>query len=449
MLTVVYDFKKNQMPDIPEATHAFVVKGFNHLGRLDQQQLRQYIVKHKLNLSLNESVTHTSDETRHVVTHLQEFMQARENRRPQWYQSLIGWLAIFFMFAFPVYIAYHFSDWLQNQYIAPWIERISQYDLFQQSVVQALMFGDYGVLSLGTYSLVWSLPVVILLSFSTALIEQSHVKQYMIWSISPTMEKMGLDGTDIIPVLEGFGCNAAAIVQAGHQCRACTRSKCMSLISFGSSCSYQIGATLSIFNVSHHSWLFAPYLMLVFIGGVIHNKIWYRDETPFIPYSVAVGQKIQWPDLKNVGSQMWETVKMFIFQAMPIFIGICLIASTLALTPILTMISKIFVPILMLLHIPHDLSVGILFSMIRKDGMLLFNMGGGSVIQSLSAWQVLLLVFFSSTFTACSVTMTMVMRQLGLREGGKMILRQMATSVCCIALLGVITFVVLQWTSIL
>lgn len=87
--------------------------------------------------------------------------------------------------------------------------------------------------------------------------------------------------------------------------------------------------------------------------------------------------------------------------------------------------------------------------MIRKDGMLLFNMGGGSVIQSLSAWQVLLLVFFSSTFTACSVTMTMVMRQLGLREGGKMILRQMATSVCCIALLGVITFVVLQWTSIL
>ncbi len=52
-------------------------------------------------------------------------------------------------------------------------------------------------------------------------------------------------------------------------------------------------------------------------------------------------------------------------------------------------------------------------------------MNGGTLIQRLSAFQLLLLVFFSSTFTACSVTMTMLMRRLGSILGIKMIMKQM------------------------
>ena len=121
--------------------------------------------------------------------------------------------------------------------------------------MQHIFFGDYGVLSLGTYSFVWALPVVVLISLSSAIVEQSHLKDWITWAIEPTMIRIGLNGEDIIPLLEGFGCNAAAITQAGHQCHTCTKSQCMSLISFGSSCSYQIGATLSIFSVAGHSWL--------------------------------------------------------------------------------------------------------------------------------------------------------------------------------------------------
>lgn len=80
--------------------------------------------------------------------------------------------------------------------------------------------------------------------------------------------------------------------------------------------------------------------------------------------------------------------------------------------------------------------------MIRKDGMLLFNMHDGQLIQQLSAWKLLLLVFFSSTFTACSVTITMLIRQLGWREGLRITVKQMITSVCCVGLLGVVTIAV-------
>ena len=69
-----------------------------------------------------------------------------------------------------------------------------------------------------------------MISLSTALVDISHLKHHLVWSIEPTMLRLGLHGADIIPLLEGFGCNAAAITQATHQCHQCTKLQCMSLV---------------------------------------------------------------------------------------------------------------------------------------------------------------------------------------------------------------------------
>ena len=231
----------------------------------------------------------------------------------------------------------------------------------------------------------------------------------------------------------------------------------MSLVSFGTACSYQIGATLSIFNASQQSWLFLPYLCMIFIGGIIHNKLWYSHQTHMTTQSVFQRQPVRWPKPKLLLKAAWKSIQMFIVQALPIFIVICLIVSLLSLTPILTFISKAFIPLLWLLDVPTQLAPGILFSMIRKDGMLLFNTNGGTLIQRLSAFQLLLLVFFSSTFTACSVTMTMLIRRLGSILGIKMIMKQMISSTLCVIVL-VITMLsiakisdlgVMLWKSLL
>ncbi|ARJ50775.1 nucleoside recognition domain-containing protein [Staphylococcus lutrae] len=439
MLTVVYDLFSGRVTPIPQGPHQLQLCGWNKLDPVEQQALKRWIIKHRLEVSLKHPVPSHHEQTQYIVRQLQLFWHEQQAQRPTLLQTVLGWLCIFGMFALPVYGAYHFSEWFQNHYIAPWITRIAQAPVFEASLVQALLFGDYGVLSLGTYSLVWALPVVVLLSLSTALINQSHLKPTIIWAITPTMRKVGLAGTDIIPVLEGFGCNAAAIVQAGHQCHHCTKARCMSLISFGTSCSYQIGATLSIFNVAHQSWLFLPYIALVLIGGVIHNRLWYpTTSTALIPMQPLQRQTLVWPSFRRTVFEMWGSVRMFILQALPIFIAICFLASSLALTPLLEGVSQLFIPILNLLQLPHELSPGLLFSMIRKDGMLLFNLDHGSIIQKVSAIQLLVLVFFSSTFTACSVTMTMVLRQLGIREGCRMILRQMVTSLIIVVLCGIL-----------
>ncbi|WP_256089693.1 restriction endonuclease subunit S, partial [Staphylococcus aureus] len=75
-----------------------------------------------------------------------------------------------------------------------------------------------------------------------------------------------------------------------------------------------------------------------------------------------------------------------------------------------------------------ELSPGILFSMIRKDGMLLFNLHQGALLPGMTATQLLLLVFFRSTFTACSVTMTMLLKHLGGQSALNLIGKQMVPS---------------------
>ncbi|HDD5564433.1 TPA: ferrous iron transporter B [Staphylococcus aureus] len=413
MLEVKYDMRTGHYTPIPNEPHYLVISHADKLNATEKAKLRLLIIKQKLDISLAESVVSSPIASEHVIEQLTLFQHERRHLRPKISATFLAWLLIFLMFALPIGIAYQFSDWFQNQYVSAWIEYLTQTTLLNHDILQHILFGDYGVLSLGTYSLVWALPVVILISLSTAIIDQTGFKSWMIWAIEPSMLRIGLQGNDIVPLLEGFGCNAAAISQAAHQCHTCTKTQCMSLISFGSSCSYQIGATLSIFSVAGKSWLFMPYLILVLLGGILHNRIWLKKNN----------QQLSVP--------------------LPIFITICLIVSILSLTPILNVLSQIFTPILSLLGISSELSPGILFSMIRKDGMLLFNLHQGALLQGMTATQLLLLVFFSSTFTACSVTMTMLLKHLGGQSALKLIGKQMLTSLSLVIGVGIIVKIVM------
>lgn len=276
MLEVKYDMRTGHYTPIPNEPHYLVISHADKLTATEKAKLRLLIIKQKLDISLAESVVSSPIASEHVIEQLTLFQHERRHLRPKISATFLAWLLIFLMFALPIGIAYQFSDWFQNQYVSAWIEYLTQTTLLNHDILQHILFGDYGVLSLGTYSLVWALPVVILISLSTAIIDQTGLKSWMIWAIEPSMLWIGLQGNDIVPLLEGFGCNAAAISQAAHQCHTCTKTQCMSLISFGSSCSYQIGATLSIFSVAGKSWLFMPYLILVLLGGILHNRIWLK-----------------------------------------------------------------------------------------------------------------------------------------------------------------------------
>ncbi|MCD1018225.1 ferrous iron transporter B, partial [Staphylococcus aureus] len=176
---------------------------------------------------------------------------------------------------------------------------------------------------------------------------------------------------------------------------------------------------------------------------ILHNRIWLKKNDQQLSVPLPYDRQLHMPNIRQMLLQMWQNIQMFIVQALPIFITICLIVSILSLTPILNVLSQIFTPILSLLGISSELSPGILFSMIRKDGMLLFNLHQGALLQGMTATQLLLLVFFSSTFTACSVTMTMLLKHLGGQSALKLIGKQMVTSLSLVIGVGIIVKIVM------
>ncbi|MFD1452811.1 nucleoside recognition domain-containing protein [Oceanobacillus sojae] len=352
---------------------------------------------------------------------------------------LLACLFIFAMFALPVFGAFLFVSWLEpiaDQYLLdPIVAWVNQAPAFLADI----LIGDYGIITLGSYSFLWAFPVVLLISIMTSLTEETGIQEHVTNALDPWLRKIGLTGRDLLPVITGFGCNVVAVFQT-RGCSSCTRTSCVSLIAFGSACSYQIGATLSIFNAAHAPLLFIPYLFILFIVGAIHTRIWNRDEanelTRIAPLPYI--QKINWQAFawKVAGS-----IKQFLLQAMPIFLVICLVASVLQTVGVLSVFSWLAAPILYLFALPVEAAPGLIFSFIRKDGLLVLNEGQGSLLMDMSLSQIFILVYLASTLSACLVTLFTIGKELGWKNSLSIGGKQMLTSVVSAAVLaGVLYF---------
>jgi ferrous iron transport protein B len=360
------------------------------------------------------------------LPHLQTDPQVTlfENKRVGPWLAL-GCMAL--MFALPVYAAYAFASWAQPLVDELAITPLKTLAESWPTFAQVMLTGGYGVMTLGWYSFLWAFPVVVLISLSVALVEETGLKDRITAALDPPLRRCGLSGRDLIPVLTGFGCNVVAVFQS-RSCSACTRKACVSLIAFGSACSYQIGATLSLFGAAGQPGLFLPYLVALLGVGMVHTRLWHG--------ALAVGESqplherafLQRPSMQAVGWRMRSALWQFLLQAMPIFILICVVAALLEHWGVIAWLSAVCAPGLALFGLPEESAAGIMFSILRKDGLLTLNMNEGGLLGQMGAGQIFVLVWLASTLTACLVTLWTVRRELGWRFAAQVGGRQAATS---------------------
>jgi Fe2+ transport system protein B len=324
----------------------------------------------------------------------------------------IAALALVLLFSVPIWLAFQIADilqpWVDEAVIAPMKAALNGLP----PLPTTLLVGRYGLLTLGWYSFLWAFPVVVLIGLATAMAQESGLKDRITASLDPWLRHVGLSGRDLIPVLAGFGCNVVAVFQS-RSCSLCTRKSCVSLITFGSACSYQIGASLSLFGSSGHSWLFGPYILLLFLVGAVHTRLWHGDLTPDVARPLSERSFLQWPRWEAVRWRLRAVTRQFLWQAMPIFLAICLVAAFLEETGLLSRLASTLSAAMAVFDLPADVAPGIVFSILRKDGLLVLNQGEGDLLQNLSAVQVFVVVWLASTLTACLVTLWTVGRELG------------------------------------
>ncbi len=339
------------------------------------------------------------------------------------------------LFGVPVWLAYLLADnvegWVDDRIIDPLAILLENLPAFLFSV----LMGDYGVISLGWYSFVWAFPVVLLIGISVALTEESGLKDRMTAALDPVLRRIGLNGRDLVPVLSGFGCNVVAVFQS-RGCSSCTRKTCMSMIAFGSACSYQIGSSLALFSVAGAPWLFAPYLLLLFVMGAIHVRVWHRALDASQARALSNAAFLQKPAPRAVYWRVKAVVQQFLLQAMPIFLLICVVGAILDEIGLLGHTADLVAPLLRAIRLPAETAPGVIFSIIRKDGLLVLNAGGGEIIRALSRAQVFVLVYFASTFSACLVTLWTIGKEAGIKTALQLAGQQATTSIVSSVLLA-------------
>ena len=332
------------------------------------------------------------------------------------------------MYAVPVCLAYAVATVAQPVLDAAVIEPMKAQLAKLPPVLFSLLGGSYGVLTLGWYSFLWAFPVVVLIGLSTAFNEETGLKDRVTAALDPWLRRVGLSGRDLIPVLTGYGCNVVAVVQS-RSCSGCTRRACVSLIAFGSACSYQIGASLSVFGAAGRPWLFAPYLIALFVVGALHTRLWHGALPAGEARPVAHRAFLQWPSARAVWWRMRSVVKQFLLQAMPIFLLICLVAAALEYAGVMTALCRWSEPVWGWFRLPAEVAPGVLFAILRKDGLLTLNQGEGGLLRTLDVGETLVLVWLASTFSACLVTLGTVGRELGARQALLVAGRQALTAV--------------------
>lgn len=174
--------------------------------------------------------------------------------------------------------------------------------------------------------------------------------------------------------------------------------------------------------------MFAPYLLVVFVVGLVHSRIWHGTLTQRTALPIQERAYLQRPSVSATLWRLGVVLKQFLLQAMPIFLGLCVVSALLEQADVLNHLSRLVEPCSRVFELPQETALSLLLSIPRKDGMLLLNADSGALIQSLSAGQLFVVVYLASTLSACMVTVAAIGRELGWKTAGGVAGRQALTS---------------------
>ena len=314
----------------------------------------------------------------------------------------------------------------------------------------ATLGGDYGVFAMLPFLLLYALPTIITFTVLIEIYKTTGLIDRLSSALYPWLRPFGLAGRDLVRVVMGFGCNVPAVV-ATRSCSSCSRGTCISAISFGSACSYQLPATLAVFAASGFLWLGPIYLIVLALTTLIYVRLTtpkpLRIAQSKLPRpGLGVGQEpelgtLRWPKWRVVLRESLRSLYDFICIAFPIFVCICVFAGSLQWLGVLGWVARLFAPVMAVFNLPPEAALAVVLGSVRKDGLAIGLLDGADALKVPleSSVQVLTAVYLAGVLLPCMVTALTVAREMRLSFALKMIGRQAifaALFSICIAWLG-------------
>ena len=403
-----------------------------------QQVVREWRETSNLSIVTVDARHLTTEQKNFILTSLQEprpFPAQWIPRRAGWHiqpqptlleHPRLGWLLAIALLLIPAIIAVWgansfatLADPLVQTGVNLIVESLSQLPIW----LREILIGQYGLITMSPLLFIWAMPTVVLYALFLGAYKASGLIERITITLDPLLRPFGLSGRDLVRVIMGFGCNVPAVIST-RGCSSCSRGTCISAIAFGSACSYQFGATLGVFSAAKLPYLIIPYLLYLTTTTLIYTRIISSPTAKSTQNSLVIEGRafLEFPRWSVIWREAKSTINQFLFNAIPIFLVITVIASVLNWLGVITTLANIINPLMGWFNLPPEASLPIVLASIRKDGLLLF--AEPETLAMLTPLQVLTGVYLAGVLLPCLVTLLTIMQEKSSRFALLLLSRQ-------------------------
>lgn len=182
-------------------------------------------------------------------------------------------------------------------------------------IADGILSGVGGVLSF--------LPIIALLFFFLYFLEGSGYMARVAYLLDRLLQKIGLSGQSVVPLILGFGCSVPALMATRTLASERDRKMTMTIIPF-MSCSAKIpiyGMIAAAFFPTHAAFVMVGIYILGIVTAIIVSfilsKTLYRGKS--IPFVMEL-PNYHFPKLSTVLLQVWDKAKFFVLKTFTIIL---------------------------------------------------------------------------------------------------------------------------------
>lgn len=281
--------------------------------------------------------------------------------------------------------------------------------------IRDMLVGEYGVITIGlTYSIAIVFPVVSLFFIFFGIIEDSGYLPRLTVMSNRHFQRIGLNGRAILPMVLGLGCDTMATFTTRILETKKERNIATLLLALGIPCSAQLGVILGMMSAISF-WLLMVVVITValqlLIVGYGASKLLKGKSSPLI----AEVPPLRMPRLKNILFKTYFRVKLFMKEAVPLFILGTLALFLLDRFHLLVVLERISAPVIKgMLELPVESTEAFIVGFLRRDygAAGLFRLADQGLLDNI---QITVGVTVMVLFVPCLANFFVIIKERGMK----------------------------------
>ena len=276
------------------------------------------------------------------------------------------------------------------------------------------------------------IPYILVFYLVLAILEDSGYLPRVVILLDGLMQKLGLSGRSVIPMIVGTGCNVPAILSTRVLGSRRERLILSTIIILAVPCGAQtvviLGTVGTYGGLIYVAAIYAILLALILSTGWMMHRL--MKEEP-IGLMIEVPE-LAMPQLDNVLDKTYSRVKDFFVIAFPILLVTSLVLELLMNYGVMNALVDPFSWLTVgLLGLPAVTIVALLFGILRKEmalQLLVVLFGTANLITVMTVDQMFVFALVMATYIPCASAFSVMFKEFGLKDTFKVTLGSITIS---------------------